>query len=207
MADTTSLEHDHIVFREMMSHPVLYTHANPNEVTILGDEHQTLLTEVIKHTRVQCIHYITKNNITLSESRPNIHHTIEDPSIWLKKDKQPVDIIINLNTMNFDHAQHFYKILKPHGILLQLCDLLVQTDLLKKFAEYCQKVGFKDLQILHFPQSYGSKSALMALKQGAFKRLREKEIFNKNFDTYYYNFDMHKAAIALPEFLKREWSS
>ena len=47
----------------------------------------------------------------------------------------------------------------------------------------------------------------MATKRAAFKRVREKEIFNRPFTTRYYNYDVHKAALVLPEFMRSELES
>jgi hypothetical protein len=43
---------------------------------------------------------------------------------------------------------------------------------------------------------------MMATKCPIFPRIREKDIYNKTFVTRYYNFDTHKAACVLPEFVK-----
>jgi len=57
---------------------------------------------------------------------------------------------------------------------------------------------------MNFAVPSGSRTAIMAIKTGTFKRIREKDIYNKPFATKFYNFDMHKAALALPEFVREE---
>ena len=67
--------------------------------------------------------------------------------------------------------------------------------------------GFFDVLPLHFPEpgfTSGWRAAMMAMKQGTIKRPREKDIFNKAFTTRYYNLDVHRAAFALPEFMRKE---
>jgi spermidine synthase len=79
------------------------------------------------------------------------------------------------------------------------------VDNFKRLYQSLKDSGFDDLHVLHFPQPtqpLGSCTAILANRQGAFKRIREKDIFNKAFTTRYYNFDMHRAAMALPPFTR-----
>jgi spermidine synthase len=43
----------------------------------------------------------------------------------------------------------------------------------------------------------------MASKNGAIKHFREEDAANKPFPTTYYNTDIHRAALATPEFMRR----
>jgi spermidine synthase len=64
---------------------------------------------------------------------------------------------------------------------------------------------FKDVRTLHFPQcTYPSGwwSATLAGKDSTVAAFREAAAAEKTFTTRYYNADLHKAALALPEFLK-----
>ena len=88
---------------------------------------------------------------------------------------------------------------------MQQSESLFDEKKLQSLTKHLKAIGFCDLQILHFPQpdyASGWRSAVMALKNGIFNRVREKSVFNKSFETRFYNFGMHNAAIALPEFMK-----
>lgn len=64
--------------------------------------------------------------------------------------------------------------------------------------------GFNHYQTVFFPQCIypsGWWSATMAGKN-AFAAFREQDAINKGFDTVYYNHEIHKASLAMPEFSK-----
>ena len=66
--------------------------------------------------------------------------------------------------------------------------------------------GFESLQTICFPQPCypsGWWSGTMARKRGKLDSFREAAAAAKPFATQYYNLDMHKTALAQPEFLKR----
>jgi len=68
--------------------------------------------------------------------------------------------------------------------------------------------GFNHLQTLFFPQCLypsGWWSATIASK-GDLSKFREQDSANKPFDTTYYNIDIHRAALAQPEFFKKAFS-
>jgi spermidine synthase len=65
--------------------------------------------------------------------------------------------------------------------------------------------GFEHQQTVFFPQPLypsGWWSATMASK-AAWAGFREQDAANKGFDTVYYNSDIHKASLAMPEFFKK----
>ena len=109
--------------------------------------------------------------------------------------------------MNFDpeQAKQHFELLHQDGILMQQTVSPFAIDPLKSHICALRDMGFSDLQLLSFSQPHaanGERSIIMALKNGMFRRIREKIIFNKPFKTEYYNFDVHKAAAALPEFIR-----
>jgi len=68
--------------------------------------------------------------------------------------------------------------------------------------------GFAHLQTLFFPQCLypsGWWSATIASK-ASLAKFRELDSANKVFDTTYYNVDIHKAALAQPEFFKKAFA-
>ena len=103
---------------------------------------------------------------------------------------------------------HFFNALDLGGTLIQQSGSFFHCEALKSAAGQINAAGFGELQVLNFPQpsfSSGWRSALMAPKENRFKRVREKDIYNRLFKTVYYNFDVHKASLVLPEFLRTEW--
>ncbi|HEX2549258.1 MAG TPA: polyamine aminopropyltransferase, partial [Gammaproteobacteria bacterium] len=101
--------------------------------------------------------------------------------------------------------KNYYPLLQTNGILIQKSVSPFEIATLQHLIQDLKSVGFTECQILNFPQpslDSGWRTAVMAMKQGVFKRLREKNIFNKTFKTHYYNFDVHQASLVLPEFMR-----
>jgi len=172
------LERDAIIYHEMMAHVPLFTHRKPHHVAILNDDDQGILREVSKHA-------------TVTHCHASLEH-IEPASL---------DILIVGGPAPQSDFAHYFSCLHADGILIQLCESPFQLSELKSTLQKLKTAGFHDSLPLQLP---GWRSAVMAIKYGTIKRPREKDIFNKSFVTRYYNFDVHKAAFAIPEFMRLE---
>lgn len=223
---------DNFFYHEMMSHPALYTHPNPKRVWIIGGGDCGTLREVLKHPSVeQAVQIDIDERVTrLAEVYfPELCESNNDPRADLKfidgikwvKDAAPnsVDIIIIDSTDPVGPAEGlfgeaFYRdcvnCLTDDGILVQQSEsALLHLNLIKEMRAAMNTSGFSHTQTLFFPQCIypsGWWSATMASKQ-AFAEFRQQDCENKAFDTEYYNADIHKAALAQPEFFKKVFSS
>lgn len=222
---------DNFFYHEMMSHPALYTHPNPKRVWIIGGGDCGTLREVLKHPSVeQAVQIDIDERVTrLAEVYfPELCESNNDPRADLKfidgikwvKDAEPnsVDIIIIDSTDPVGPAEGlfgaaFYRdcvnCLADDGILVQQSEsALLHLELIKEMRAAMNQSGFAYTQTLFFPQCIypsGWWSATMASKQ-AFAPFREQACQNKTFDTEYYNAEIHKAALAQPEFFKKAFS-
>jgi|SRR5580700_2106690 spermidine synthase len=196
MTETTE-KHVELIFPEMMAHPVLFTHPNPKKIVLLGDDTHLILHEVLKHTNILEIHDIEPSSDRYIDNKLVFSSELSS----LKADS--IDIIINAGDFNI--TKQLFDLLQKDGILIQQSVSPFVINPLKSSIHTLHQTGFSDVQLLSFPQpNYrtGWRAILMALKHGMFRRLREKIIFNKPFKTAYYNFDVHKAATVLPEFIR-----
>lgn len=196
----TLTDQQQAIYHEMMSHPALFTHPHPQKVAIIGDEQLGITQEVLKHPNV-CEVWKTV-----------AHKNINDPRIKLlalNDDKNNFfDIIIIASELH--RNINYFSFLQNAGILLQPSTSPFDLAALKSHYDQLDSLGFYDIQVLNFPQPdrpTGWSSALMAVKQTAFKRVREKDIYNRLFTTRYYNFDVHKASLVLPEFMREQLTS
>ena len=108
------------------------------------------------------------------------------------------DILISTENSSTSLLTQYFHILHHDGILIQLTGSPFHVQQLKSTQHDLLAADFKDVITLSFPQPdypTGSRSALLAKKTHIFKKIREKDIFNKSFSTRYYNFDVHKAAL------------
>ena len=99
-----------------------------------------------------------------------------------------------------------YKALRHGGILVQQSESpLAHLDLIKSMRSAMRTSGFSAVRTLPFPQPCyptGWWSCTMARKGGDLSGFRERGAISKNFATRYYNADIHKAALAQPEFMR-----
>jgi len=98
------------------------------------------------------------------------------------------------------------KALRNGGILVQQSESpLVHLPLLKSIRDAMKLAGFHALRTLTFPQPCypsGWWSATLARKGVDLSTFRERGAATKPFATRYYNVDVHRAALAVPEFLR-----
>ncbi|TAL53864.1 MAG: polyamine aminopropyltransferase [Methylovulum sp.] len=222
---------DNFFYHEMMSHPVLFTHPDPKKVWIIGGGDCGTLREVLKHPSIEyAVQIDIDERVTrLSEIYfPELCESNDDPRADLKfidgikwvKDAAPgsVDIIIVDSTDPVGPAEGLfgeafyrdcYNCLSEHGMLVQQSEsALYHMKLIAEMRDAMSNSGLSHLQTLFFPQCLypsGWWSATIAGKT-ALSAFREQDSANKTFDTTYYNVDIHKAAMAQPEFFKKAFS-
>lgn len=217
-------EFDSFYYNEMMVHPALFTHPKPIKIALLGNN-IGMLQEVLKHSSIEQVACIIENSqieelMTQYFSHPyqdkirdqRIEYIYMSPTDWIQqKNPRDYDIIIHspfVEELEHTVYQHFHPILKPDGILVHSCPCsLLHVKSLKNMLHHLQQTQFNTWQLLNFPQpsyTHGWRTVMMLSKNPTFKRVREKDIFNRAFVTRYYNFDTHQAALALPEFMKEE---
>lgn len=219
---------DNFLYHEMMSHPALFTHPNPKKVWIIGGGDCGTLREVLKHPsveeavqidideRVTRLAEIYFPELCTSNNDPRAALKFIDGIKWIKDAAtNSVDLIIVDSTDPVGPAEGlfneaFYQgclaALTENGLLVQQSESpLLHLELIKAMRNAMTAAGFKALQTLYFPQCIypsGWWSATMAGKS-ALQGFREQDAANKPFATEYYNVDIHKGALAQPEFVKR----
>lgn len=222
---------DNFFYHEMISHPELFTHPNPKNVLIIGGGDCGTLREVLKHPGVEkAVQIDIDERVTrLAEIYfPELCESNNDPRADLKfidgikwvKDAAPnsVDIIIVDSTdpvgpaeglFSADFYKDCYKALSANGIVVQQSEsALLHMKILKEMRAEMQAAGFEHQQTVFFPQCIypsGWWSATMASKSDL-STFREQDATNKGFDTVYYNSDIHKASLAMPEFFKKAFA-
>lgn len=201
------VEYDHFIHQEMLAHPALFIHPKASSVAIIGDDTNGIATEVLKHPTVKLVSQMTTMPVTQAIKDPRLQIYTGKQTEWLASIKPAsLDlIIISDKITDAGLYQKYFDVLQLEGLLIQQSESPFDLSHLKSLSEKLQGVGFGDSQILHYPQPNfpsGWRAAMMACKSAGFKRIREKDIFNKPFVTRYYNFDVHKAASVMPEFMR-----
>lgn len=226
---------DNFLYHEMMTHPVLFTHENPRQIAIIGGGDCGTLREVLKHdsvesatqididervTRLSEIHF---PELCASNADPRAKLLFDDGIKWVKDaPSESLDVLIVDSTdpigpgeVLFTEAfyQAGFEVLATGGMLVQQSESpMLHMDILERMYRNLKKAGFDDIRTLFFPQPLypsGWWSATIGRKGATIDGFREKDVAQRNFETLYYNEEIHQGAMAQPEFFKRavtEWN-
>lgn len=224
-------ERDNFLYHEMMTHPALFTHPNPEKVAIVGGGDCGTLREVLKHTSVQrCTQIDIDERVTWASQTwfpelcdanddPRAELLFDDGIAWIKGcEPGSLDMIIIDSTdpvgpaeglFAVDFYKDCFKALKADGILVQQSEspLLHTGSIIKKIHQDMKAAGASSCRTLPFPQPVyptGWWSCTMASVQSRVEQFRDQDAASKSFRTEYYNVDIHRGALAMPEFMKRE---
>lgn len=220
-------DRDNFIYHEMISHPALFTHPDPKRVLIIGGGDCGTLHEVLKHESVELAEQVEldervtrvaeKYFPALCESNRDSRARLRfaDGIKWVA-DAAPgaYDVIVVDSTDPVGPAaglfsEAFYRdclrALGNDGVFVgQSESPLFHAGLIRSVQQALSTVGFSDVATLQFPQcTYPSGwwSATLACKSGSVSGFRESDAAHKRFMTRYYNAAMHRAALAVPEFL------
>lgn len=223
-------QRENFVYHEMMTHPVLFNHPNPQNIAIIGGGDCGTLREVLKHECVQSAVQIDIDERVTRVSEqffPELCESNDDPRSqlmfidglkWIADhESESLDIIIVDSTdpegpgeilFTREFFSNCFRALKPGGLFIQQSEspLLHAESIIKPMHDKLRGIGYSDTHTMQFPQVIypsGWWSATMAKKQGEIEFSREAEAENKTFSTDYYNADIHRGGMHMPEFLKR----
>jgi len=216
---------DNFLYHEMISHPALFTHPNPERVAIIGGGDCGTLKEVLKHSGITHVWQIDIDELVTKMSMeyfPSLCESNNDPRAtllfddgiqWIKSQPNAsLDIIIVDSTDPVGPAEGLFSVdfyadcrraLKPNGILVQQTEspLLHANSIIKNAHHDMQACGFNQTKTLTFPQPVypsGWWSCTIASQDIDPNQFREQDAEDKNFATEYYNKEIHRGALATP---------
>lgn len=220
---------DNFLYHEMMSHPALFTHQAPRRVCIIGGGDCGTLREVLKHPGVESAVQIDIDErvtrlaetyfpeLTASNDDPRAQLLFEDGVRWIQEaapgsldliivdSTDPVGPAVGLFTSAF--YADCWRALGAGGILVQQSESpLYHMAILRQMHAAMREASFTDTRTLFFPQPIypsGWWSATLAGKAAVLADFRVADAENKAFTTEYYNAEIHRAALAQPEFFRR----
>ncbi len=221
-------QRENFIYHEMMSHPALYTHDNPENVVIIGGGDCGTLREVLYHTEVKSVTQIEIDERVTRLAEQYFPELCEanidsralfyfgDGIQWMQQaPANSIDIIIIDSTDPVGPAEGLfteafyrdcYQALRRGGIIVQQSESpLYHLDNIKTMHQSMRAASFNATCTLQFFQCLypsGWWSCTMAGKNNNLGEFREHDINIRNFETRYYNVDIHQAARVLPEFLR-----
>ena len=217
---------DNFLYHEMISHPALFTHANPENVVIIGGGDCGTLREVLKHPGVKkAVQCDIDEQVTRMAEKwfPELCDANADPRAELMFDDGiaymqnvapgSLDIVIVDSTDPVGPAEGLFnkafyascfRALKDDGILIQQSESpLMQLALIQAMRDEMGKAGFTSFKTLPFPQPCyptGWWSVTLARKGEGFD-FREADARAKAFKTKYYTPDLHRGVLVAPPFV------
>ncbi|MFO1372715.1 MAG: polyamine aminopropyltransferase [Candidatus Competibacteraceae bacterium] len=221
---------DNFVYHEMMVHPALFTHPAPKRVLIIGGGDCGTLREVLKHPDIETVTQVDIDaevtqaseryfpELCAANSDPRAQLRFDDGLAWVKNTPPgSYDVIIVDSTDPVGPAVGLFaapffrdcqRALGPDGLLVQQSEspLFHLDHILAPLHRTLRAAGFADTHTLHFPQCVypsGWWTATIARKAGQVADFRAADAAAKPFPTDYYNAEIHRAALATPEFMRR----
>ncbi|UCH06077.1 MAG: polyamine aminopropyltransferase [Deltaproteobacteria bacterium] len=223
-------ERDEFVYHEMLAHVPLFSHPEPHHVLIVGGGDGGTAREVLKHEGISRIQLVEIDEEVMSVSRdyfpalaqsldhPKVHVLVKDAVEYLKETKEKFDIILIDSTDPVIEQSGglftvpFYRdclnALTDKGIMAaQVGDVFFESNLvtsvlrnLKEAFHIAKLFSAPIPSYTIFPYCFAFCSNRIK-PQGGLGLSR----FDGSFETKYYNPQIHQAAFALPEYLRRDF--
>ncbi|KAJ2160515.1 putrescine aminopropyltransferase [Coemansia sp. RSA 552] len=222
-------ERDEFSYQEMITHPAMFSHPNPERVLVIGGGDGGVLREIIKHPQVkeavlcdidECVIRVAKQylpNMAVSYADPKVSVHIGDGFEFLQNHKERFDVIITDSSDPVGPAESLYQAryyelmrdaLRAGGIVSTQgeCQWLHQ-DLIRDVLAFARDlfpvVEYSYTTIPTYPS--GQIGFILCCKDAAANlrvplRSVSPEQELKLFR--YYNADIHRASFVLPNFTR-----
>ncbi len=220
-------EKDEFVYHEMIAHVPLFVHPHPRRVLIVGGGDGGTAREVLKHKNVEAVVMVEIDRMVVDACRqhmPTVSGALDDPRIeliyadgvkYIKNTDKTFDVAIIDSTDPvgpaaplFDAA--FYKNtasrLSEDGIMITQSESPFYDPDIQQSMFGNQRPCFKKLHMYLFSTltypgglwSFGFASRKLC----PVADFNEGRVAAMNLPTRYYNAQVHRAAFALPQFVK-----
>ncbi|MFA5498796.1 MAG: polyamine aminopropyltransferase [Candidatus Cloacimonadia bacterium] len=222
-------ESDEFVYHEMISHPALYSHPNPEKVLIIGGGDGGTLREVVRHSTVKKAVLAEIDEIVVEASRkffpqlavgfdsPKAEIQITDGIKYVKETSERFDLIIVDSTdpigpaeglFNFEFYENCSKILTDDGLIVTQSE----TPFLKEFSRFIPTIQDHFRRIFPINKLYLANIptyptglwcfSLGSKKYNPVENFQRQRYLDDNLKLSYYNDEIHRAAFSLPNFVK-----
>lgn len=220
-------QRDNFLYHEMLAHPALFSQPAPRRVLIIGGGDCGTLREVLKHPMVE---QVTQVDIDRTVTRaaeqffPELCESNHDPRARLEfadgvawvKEAPPgaYDVILVDSTDPVGPAEGLFappffqdcrRALAADGLLAQQSEspLFHLDSVLLPLHRNLRQSGFSAVQTLHFPQCVYPSGWWTVTLAGKAGPLAQRRAAPAAFPTRYYNAEIHRAALATPEFMRQ----
>ncbi|MCB0421649.1 MAG: polyamine aminopropyltransferase [Bdellovibrionales bacterium] len=221
-------ERDEFVYHDMITHVPLFVHPNPKKVLVIGGGDGGTAREVLRHSSVEqcvmveidemvvaaCKEHIPQTSSVFSN--PKLNLIIDDAVKFVAETQETFDVILVDSTdpigpaqplFGVDFYQNVAKCLNPGGVVVSqgespFFETTMQNKLLSVLGEVFPVVKIYNFHNITYPGGFWS---FTFASQGLhpLKDFKEERVEQSGLEFQYYNAETHRAAFALPEFMKR----
>lgn len=224
-------EKDEFIYHEMMTHPLLLAHPDPENILIIGAGDGGILREVLKHRSVKKAVLVEIDETVISVSKkylPSLSKgafnnkrariIIDDGAKFMRETKEKFDVAIvdssdPIGPATVLFSTKFYKdicsVLKEDGLMIrQTGSTLFQPDEVKNTQKMMSKIfPHMVIQVAAVPTYIGGLFSFVI----ASKKINPTTVpFEKiaaryaglNLKTKYYNPEIHFASLKIPNYLR-----
>ncbi|MDY6850025.1 MAG: polyamine aminopropyltransferase [Geoalkalibacter sp.] len=222
-------ERDEFVYHDMITHPALFTHPDPKKVLVIGGGDGGTIREIMKHKNVelavlceidglvidQAIELLPSMSCEIDGSNPRVKLHVDDGIAYIKAHQGEFDIILVDSTDPIGPAEglfeeDFYRTvsaaLKDDGIMVAQSEspfyhAEIQKNMYGNLRSVFPIVEMYQAFIPTYPSGLWS-FAFASKKYHPVRDFDRKRAQNREFDTRYYNEDLHLGAFLLPTFAR-----
>ncbi|NLN16157.1 MAG: polyamine aminopropyltransferase [Firmicutes bacterium] len=222
MVQTT--EKDEYVYHEMITHVAMYTHPNPRRVAVVGGGDGGAVREILKHSSVEKVVLAEIDEAVIEAARrylPSISSALDDPRVdimvgdgiaHIKARRGAYDVVIVDSTepvgaavglFSREFYQAIYEALTEDGVLVaQTESPIVNASLIEQSFRHIR--GIFPISRLYLACVPTYPTGLWSFSLGAKKYdpLQVDFQARQRVPAVYYNPDVHRAAFALPNFVR-----
>lgn len=225
-------EQDEFHYHEMISHPVMFVHPNPKKILVIGGGDGGTVRELLKHESVEHIDMVEIDEAVIEACKlhlPNIAAAFDDSRLHVKVEDgiafvknaadESYDLIIVDGSDPIGPAEGLFSVSFYDNCrrVLNETGILVAQGESPKFNEHAFKDLNHTLQELFTPDNVHVMlfyvptypTGMWSFQWAGKQQIQPTEINDKQVRAFeiatnlkYYNADMHRAAFALPGFVK-----
>lgn len=224
-------ERDEFSYHDMITHVPLFVHPNPKNVLVIGGGDGGTAREVIRHPSVEKCTMVEIDEMVVNACKEHIPQTssmLSDPRIDLiigdgvkfvedaAKNGQKFDVILVDSTDPIGPAQplfghefyeNIFKALTDDGIVVSqgespFYQIKMQNKLVEILHDTFPKVSIYNFSNLTYPGGLWSFT-FASKKYNPVADFKAERVEASGLEFEYYNEEVHKAAFALPNFMKK----
>ena len=222
-------EKDEFVYHDMITHVPMFTHPNPENVLIIGGGDGGTAREVLRHKSVKKCVMVEIDKMVVDACKEHIHQTskdlnhpkleliIDDGLEYVKNTNLKFDVILIDSTdpigpaaplFNSAFYKNIKKCLTSNGIVVSQGESVffeshMQQILLGILGEHFSKVSIYNYSNLTYPGGLWSFTYASDVMD-PIKDFNESRVPSSKLKFNYYNEQIHRAAFALPTFMKEK---